>query len=121
VWRLKAYFLLVTVFEYIILFSECFWNTQFINKVWLCVHTISCRYRKVRGNTNNPLFCLSPVQPPKINVSHCSVLCQYLSRRTLRRFRFNPDSCGTFGVLGGIIVHLLGTEPAKATAAEHHI
>jgi len=40
VWRLKAYLFLVTVFEYIILFSECFWNTQFINKVWLCVHTI---------------------------------------------------------------------------------
>jgi hypothetical protein len=26
-----------------------------------------------------------------------------------------------FGVLGGIIVHPLGTEPAKAIAADHHI
>jgi hypothetical protein len=76
---------------------------------------------KVRGNTNNPHFCLGPVWPRKINVSHWSILCQYLSRRILRQFRLNQDSCGTFGVLGGIIVHPLGTEPAKATAAEHHI
>ena len=53
---LKAYFF-VTVFEYIISLSECFWKTQFINKVGLCVHTISCRQSQ-RKHTQ-PFFSVS--------------------------------------------------------------
>ena len=43
VWCWKANIFSVTVFECIISLSECFWNTQLIDKVGLCVHTISCR------------------------------------------------------------------------------